>query len=156
MTDFTLDPFKDYVMKGASTVSTATAPTGITEAELQTMEGMTKDDLITLINRVSGAMWGIGLKTREEIAEAFKLKLAISGMAEKDMFKALPIMREWFDRELGKASQSIAMTVESKGLDKLSDERLLRLEANLARMTGQEAIIIPPEPKKLDVDNSIS
>jgi len=30
--------------------------------------------LRALIRRVSGAMWGIGLKTKEEIADAFKLK----------------------------------------------------------------------------------
>lgn len=126
----------------------------ITDDVLANLSNMPQEALISLIQRVSGAMWGIGLKTKEDIAEAFKLKLAISGMAEKDMFKALPIMREWFDRELGKASQSIAMTVEDKGLGKLSDERLLRLERELARMTGEDAVIIPPEPKKLDIVDS--
>ncbi len=121
---------------------------------LSSLQTMPKDALISLIQRVSGAMWGVGLKTKEEIAEAFKLKLAIGGMNEKDMFKALPIMREWFDREMGKAAQSIAMTVEDKGLGKLSDERLLRLEQELAKMTGLEAVLIPPQPKKLDIDNS--
>lgn len=126
------------------------APNAITPETMAQLESMPKEALISLIQRVSGAMWGIGLKTKEEIAEAFKLKLAISGMSEKDMFKALPIMREWFDRSLGKAPQSIAMTIEDKGLGKLSDERLLRLEGELARMTGQEAVIIAPEPKRLD------
>lgn len=127
----------------------------ITPETLTTLQSLSNADLIALIQRVSGAMWGVGLKTREQIAEAFKLKLAIGGMTEKDMFKALPIMREWFDRELGKAPQSIAMTVEDKGITKLSDDRLLRLERELARVTGQEAVIISPEPKKLDVDSSI-
>lgn len=117
--------------------------------DLSRLDSMTPDELKSLITRLCGAMWCVGLKTQEEIAEAFKLKLAISGMAEKDMFKALPIMREWFDRSLGKASQSIAMTVEDKGLSKLSDERLLRLERELARVTGQDAVIIPPMPSKL-------
>lgn len=121
----------------------------ITEADLATLDQMDATALKSLVQRVSGAMWGIGLKTREQIAEAFKLKLAISGMAEKDMFKALPIMREWFDRELGKAAQSVQMTIEDKGLGKLSDDRLLRLECELAKMTGMDAVIIAPEPQKL-------
>ena len=133
----------------AKAITTDSSP--IDAQTLETLHSMTQEQLITLINRISGAMWGIGLKTQDEIAEAFKLKLAIGGMTEKDMFKALPVMREWFDRSLGKAPQSIAMTVESKGIDKLSDERLLRLERELARVTGQDAIVIAPEPKKLDV-----
>lgn len=122
----------------------------IDEQTISSLQHLDREALISLIQRVSGAMWGVGLKTKEDIAEAFKLKLAISGMAEKDMFKALPIMREWFDRELGKASQSIAMTVEDKGLGKLSDEKLLRLERELARITGQDAIVISPQPQKLE------
>ena len=133
-----------------------TTPTEPEPIDLAAIDQLDATALRALIRRVSGAMWGIGLKTREEIADAFKLKLAIGGMSEKDMFKALPIMREWFDRELGKAAQSIAMTVEDKGITKLSDDRLLRLERELARMTGQDAIIIAPAPKKLDVDSTMS
>ncbi len=58
-------------------------------------------------------------------------------------------IRELIDRIEGKAPQSIAMTVEDKGIAKLSDERLLRLERELARMTGQDAIVIAPLPSKL-------
>lgn len=144
------DP-SDYEMKKNPIKGlSVTDDTPIDSETLSNLGNMDADALRALIKRVSGAMWGIGLKTKEEIADAFKLKLAIGGMSEKDMFKALPIMREWFDRELGKAPQSIAMTVEDKGISKLSDERLLRLERELARMTGQEAIIIAPEPKKLE------
>lgn len=122
----------------------------VSPIDLAVIDQMDATALRALIRRVSGAMWGIGLKTKEEIADAFKLKLAIGGMSEKDMFKALPIMREWFDRELGKAAQSIAMTVEDKGITKLSDERLLRLERELAHMTGQDAIVIAPVPTKIE------
>lgn len=122
----------------------------LTASDLSVLDTMDAVALRELIRRVGGAVWGVGLMSKEQIAEAFKLKLAIGGMAEKDMFKALPVMREWFDRELGKASQSIAMTVEDKGITKLSDERLLRLERELSRVTGSEAIIIQPEPKKLE------
>lgn len=86
-------------------------PGGISEAELASLDAMTKDELITLIKRVSGAMWGIGLKTPQEIAEAFKLKLAISGLTERDISKALPAMREWFDREMGKPLQQTQSSV---------------------------------------------
>ena len=60
------------------------------------------------------------------------------------MFKALPVMREWFDRSLGKAPQSIAMTVKDDGLGKLSTDKLLRLAAML-----DEPLIIPPMHDKL-------
>lgn len=150
---YTPDPFKNFTPRQNpvnQAVSAATEPAPINDATIALLEVLPKEELIALIKRVAGAMWGVGMMRKEEIAEAFKLKLAISGIGEKDMFKALPIMREWFDRELGKASQSIAMTVEDKGLGKLSDTRLLRLERELSRMTGEEAIIISPEPKKLE------
>ncbi len=148
MTETIPDPFKNYTMKKAIAPALANAPKEIDAETLASIEQMDATALRALIQRVSGAMWGVGIKTPQEIAEAFKLKLAIAGMAEKDMFKALPIMREWFDREMGKAAQSIAMTVENKGISKLSDEKLLRLEQELARMTGQEAIVIAPLPVK--------
>lgn len=146
METYTPDPFKNYQMKGApaSPASPDNAP------DLSRLDDMTVEELRGLVRRVSGAIWGIALQTPEEIAEAMKLKLAAGGLTEKDMFKALPLMREWFDRQIGKASQSIAMTVEDKGLGKLSDERLLRLESTLARMTGEQAIVIAPEPKRLE------
>jgi hypothetical protein len=61
----------------------------------------------------------------------------------------VPAIKELLDRVDGKAAQSIAMTVEDKGLGKLSTERLLRLEAELARITGVEAMVIAPMPQKL-------
>lgn len=60
-----------------------------------------------------------------------------------------PVIKELMDRTDGKPAQSIAMTVEARGIDKLSDDRLLALERELARITGQEALVIPPMPKKL-------
>lgn len=154
MSEFIPDP-KNYTMKGSGQTKPAVAETpAIDEQTLAHLDSMDAEALRKLIQRVSGAMWGIGLKNLEEIADAFKLKLAIGGMTEKDMFKALPVMREWFDRSLGKAPQSIAMTVENKGLGRLTDEKLLRLERTLARMTGEDAVIIAPEPKKLDIDRA--
>ncbi len=139
------DPFKNYVMKGNPVkMDVPTADNAIDAQTLSQIENMDANALRGLIQRVSGAMWGIGLKSQDDIAEAFKLKLAIGGMSEKDMFKALPVMREWFDRSLGKAPQSIAMTVKDDGLGKLSTDKLLRLAAML-----DEPLIIPPIPDKL-------
>ncbi len=149
MDDFAPDPFKNYVMKGASVVSTTIEPNGITEAELQTMEGMTKEQLITLIKRCNAEQIRIGLLTDDEAYEAACLKLLHGGLTEKDIWKALPSLKEWMDRRKGKPAQSIAMTIENKGITALSDEKLLRLEKELARITGSDAIIIAPEPQKL-------
>lgn len=90
--------------------------------------------------------------TVEERMEAAKLKLWHGGLSEKEIMKALPALREVMDRERGKPSQSIAMTVEDKGIGKLSDERLMRLERELARMTGEDALVIAPVPGKLGED----
>lgn len=53
------------------------------------------------------------------------------------------------DRIDGKPAQSIAMKVEDTGLAALTTGRLLALERNLARLTGTDALVIPPMPKKL-------
>ena len=151
MTDFIPDPFKNYVMKGNAP---APAEKPQEALDLSRLDGMTRDELIALVRLCNADRVAVAVMSPEEIVSAFKLKLAVGGITEKDMFKALPLMREWFDRQLGKAPQSVSMTVESKGIDKLSDERLLRLEKELARMTGEDAVIIPPEPKKLDMVGS--
>lgn len=132
------------VLAQANEEALSAKPNPISPATLAMLDNMDAEALRKLIQRVSGAMWGIGLKTKEEIAEAFKLKLAIGGMSERDMFKALPIMREWFDRELGKAAQSIAMTVKDDGLNKLTTDKLLRLACML-----DEPVIISPLPPSL-------
>ena len=135
----------------------------LSESDLSRLGDMSRDELLNLFKLVYSAGWGkrgltgqalinMALKTPEEIAEAFKIKLAAGGFGEDDMFKALPIMKEWFDRSMGKAAQSIALTVKDDGIAKLSDARLLRLERTLSQMTGNDAIVIMPEPQKLDED----
>ena len=105
-------------------------------------------ELQTLCKRICGARWGIVADmTPDAIAEAMKLKFAHGGLTQADIFKALPACREWFDRQLGKAAQSIAMKVEVHPVSKMSTERLLEIEQKLARITGQEALIINPMPE---------
>lgn len=122
----------------------------LSASELAKLGDMSKDELIALINRVSGAIWGIAMMSKDERIEAAKLKLWNAGLTQPDIFKALPALREALDRETGKPAQSIAMKVETDAISKLSDERLLRLERSLAQMTGEDAIIIAPLPGKLE------
>lgn len=132
----------------------------ISASDWATIETMSREGLIKLIRTVVGAGWGkVGgtgahlvttfLRTPEEILEATKLKLATGGLIEADMFKALPLLREWMDRQTGKPAQSIAMTVKQDDLSKMSTERLLALEKEMARLNGVEALVIAPMPEKL-------
>lgn len=77
--------------------------------------------------------------------EAVCLKLLHGGLTEESVWKALPALKEWMDRRKGKPAQTVAMTLENKGLDQLSTEKLMRLAAML-----DEPVIIAPMPQKLD------
>ena len=55
-------------------------------------------------------------------------------------------IRELMDRAVGKAPQSIAMTVRADPVSKLSDDQLEAILANLPT----SPLIIPPLPKKID------
>ena len=56
-------------------------------------------------------------------------------------------IRELIDRIEGKAPQSIAMTVKADPVSKLTDDQLALLLANCPN-----PMILPPMPKKLDID----
>lgn len=86
------------------------AETTVTPAELAALEGMTKDALVNLIRRVGGAVWGIGMMTDDQAYDAVCLKLLHGGLTEKDIWKALPTLREWVDRKRGKSVQTIVQT----------------------------------------------
>ncbi len=159
MTDFRPDP-TNYVMRGNAPRDAPPPSLDVDLALLNTLLDMPRIELESLLKRVMLACWGdtgltgqhalkTALMSDDDIAEAAKLRFATAGLNTKEMFKALPLLREWFDRAKGKPAQSIAMTVEDKGITKLSDERLLNLERNLARMTGQEAIVIAPAPTRI-------
>jgi hypothetical protein len=117
--------------------------------DLSRLGDMSREELITLIKMVSGAIWGYALLDDTQKVEAARLKLYNLGMTSTEVHKVVPALDKWFDRSLGKAPQSIAMTVENKGLSALSDERLLNLERELSRVTGNDAIVISPMPEKL-------
>jgi hypothetical protein len=114
---------------------------------------MPRAELVPLLKRICNARWGeVALMSKEERLEAGKLKLWHIGLTNEDANKAIAGLEKAFDREIGKAAQTVAMTVESKGIDKLQTDRLLALERHLAQLTGANPLIIPPPPQKL-VDN---
>jgi hypothetical protein len=79
---------------------------------LERLEGYSRDELIALIKLVSGAIWGYALDTREQKAEAARLKLYALGMDSNDISKVVPALDKWFDRTMGKAVQPIAQKIE--------------------------------------------
>lgn len=120
------------------------APVASETPDLTRLDEMSREELITFIKTVSGAIWGYALDDNEQKAEAARLKLYNMGMSATEVHKVVPALDKWFDRTAGKAPQSIAMKVEDAGLSKVSTERLLRLAA----MMDMDNVIIP------HIDNS--
>lgn len=80
---------------------------------LQELENMPRAALHLLLQQVFGARWGeIALMTKEQRREAATLKLWHGGLTEQDINKALPPLREAYDRDFGKAAQSVALDVK--------------------------------------------
>jgi hypothetical protein len=124
----------------------------ITQETLDKLETFSKPELIKLIKKVSGAVWGIGIMNDDEAFEAVRLKLLHTGLTSESANSSLNVLKEWADRTKGKAPQSIAMKIDADPLSKLSADRLLALEKTLAKVTGQDAMIIPPLPELLPDD----
>lgn len=84
-----------------------TPKNSLSDDDLGALDGMSREELISLIKGVSGPMWGIGLKTKEEIADAMLFKLAHTALTSKDAKDMMAAIREWLDRVNGKAVQPI-------------------------------------------------
>lgn len=125
----------------------------LTNEILAKLDDFSKSDLIKLIKKVGGAIWGVGIMSDDEAFEAVRLKLLHTGLTSESANSSLNVLKEWVDRTKGKAPQSIAMKIDVDPLSKLSADRLLKLEQSLAKMTGQDAIIIPPMPELLPDDS---
>lgn len=122
----------------------------IDEATMGKLAAMGKDELISLIKRVGGAMWGIALMDDEAAYEAVRLRLLHKGLTSVSDNVALNLLKEWMDRTKGRAAQNLNMNVtETDPLAKMSSERLLRLERELSRLKGEESLVIMPLPEKL-------
>jgi hypothetical protein len=124
----------------------------ITQETIDKLETFSKSELIKLIKKVSGAVWGVGIMTDDEAFEAVRLKLLHTGLTSESANSSLNVLKEWADRTKGKAPQSIAMKIDIDPISKLSSDRLMKLEKSLAKMTGQEALVIPPMPELLEDD----
>ena len=144
------DPLTGELLPRGMAVNAAPMPSST--PDLSQIDSMDVEALRNLIRKVAGAIWGYAMMDDQQKAEAARLKLYNMGMSASEVHKVVPALDKWFDRTQGKAPQSIAMTVEDKGIGKLTTDRLLRLEAALARITGCDAVIVQPMPKKLDVD----
>lgn len=132
----------------------------ISPAELTTLHEMTKEALIGLIEKVYMAGWGYGnltgkqllemaLKTKSEAYEALKLTALTLATNASDWREFHALASFWSDREQGKAMQAIDVTVKHDALDQMSDARLLKLETELARLNGIDALLIEPLPLPL-------
>lgn len=108
---------------------------------MDSLEAMSREELIALIKTVGGAIWGYALKDDEEKSEAARLKLYNLGMSSNEVQKVVPALDKWFDRTKGKAAQSIALNVKDDRMDKLPVDQLLALAKML-----DEPIIISPLP----------
>lgn len=121
--DIDIDPVKNFVPR-----QNPVRPAVVAESKY--IPDLTDDDLRKL--------------ARERLSEVLQ---TVKGSIQPDL--AIRAVNAVLDRLDGRPSQSVAMTVEDKGISKLSTDRLLALERELARLTGQDAIVIAPMPSKL-------
>lgn len=99
----------NYEMKRnpAKAQVSATDSNAVTSEELQKLDAMSKHELIALIKRVSGAIWGIGMMTEQEQEEALLTKFRMLALARDDAKEIVALGKEYFDRKRGKPMQSV-------------------------------------------------
>lgn len=127
----------------------------LTEAQLARMDAMSHEELKTLV-RASCALQGfikLALLTEEEAYKAIMLESLHRALNEEETRDFVAGSTQWLERKRGKVAQTVDMTLEDKRLERLPTDRLMRLEAELARLSGCDALIIAPEPQKLGDDN---
>lgn len=105
------DP-SNYTMKANKTIATANPNLNppqmpITSDVIAKLDSMTKDDLITLIKLVYGAIWGYAILTADEKREAMRLRVANIALTSTDNETVLKACNQWLDREEGKPMQRI-------------------------------------------------
>ncbi len=105
----------------------------ISAEDMAKLDDMSRGELIALIRRVSGAIWGIGMLDEDRTAEAMMLKLAINGLTTQDTREALANISQWLDRKKGKAIQRVDQRIEHTGklsTGEMTNEQLLATLAN--------------------------
>lgn len=108
--------------------SSPSAP--LSAEDMARLDGMSREELIALIKRVSGAIWGVAMMDDAEKAEAARLKLYNMGMSATEIHKCVPALDKWFDRTVGRAKQQIELT--GKNGDSLS-VRLMAVQDRLLK-----------------------
>lgn len=123
------DPLPNSQRMGNSMPQMAAAGCG----DLTALDSMTRQQLVALIKRIGGAMWGVVLMTDEQRAEAMLDRMAIIALTSADQKAASESMREWLDRKLGRSVQRI----EQKNLNiNATTARELTTEEIMARLGG--------------------
>ena len=84
----------------------------LTNEILANLENLSKAQLINIIKRVGGAIWGVGIMTDDEAYEAVRLKLLHTGLTSESANSSLNVLKEWIDRTKGKAVQRIDQKIE--------------------------------------------
>lgn len=105
-------------------------PVKLTDEELARLEQMSKGELIALIKRVSGAMWGIGLSAPKETAQAMLDNLAAmvlcSGREKTSLRDVINAATTWLDRVEGRPKQTVEANINLSYallLDQVSEKR---------------------------------
>jgi hypothetical protein len=96
---------------------------------------------------------------REAIAafvdgNAHRLSDLLDRIAEDNPKAAFDAFMSVVEYHIPKLSRSENTNVNVEGVSGMSTERLLQLERIVSRLTGSEAMLIAPEPKKLSVDSA--
>ncbi len=130
-----IDPVTGEMRRVASS-QTTTQIIPVTDPEA--VSRMSRSELEHAYRIACGAFLGVALASNDEIAQAISLKLAAAGLGEKDIYKALPALREWLDRTQGKSVQRIDQRISKS----LSVARELTTDEIIARlsMAGQSRL----------------
>ncbi|HSY75865.1 MAG TPA: hypothetical protein VK890_03345 [Bacteroidia bacterium] len=111
MKDFDKDPLTgDPIPKSNKREDETRPQKSPPDIDLANLEGMTREELITLVRRVCGARWAeIITMTRAEQAIAMKDRLAHIALTA-EVKEALNAIDKFLDREEGRARQQIELT----------------------------------------------
>lgn len=99
----------------------STPPSALSASDLSRLEGMSREELLALIQKVSKAGWGYGglkgkdllemaLKSKEEAYEALKLAALTLATNAGEWREFIALATFWAEREKGKPSQAVEVS----------------------------------------------
>ena len=149
---FELDPLTgDPIPKRMDSVYSTHSTVVIEPHELDNVQKLSHAELVALVQRMARQCGLVALMTPEQSTQAI-IDRCTEKALNRDVKEFLPYAKESLDRMKGKAAQSIALTVEDKGLTGLTTDKLLALESQMAVLLGEPVLVIPPMPDKLGTD----